>query len=116
MKKEVSLPHPLYRLCYRMLLLLKELKRSVTCLSLGTIFLSIYVIKCDIPIFGGNNSLSHDVITMLFEGHLRKALWFQCAATSLALPLGISERISMNGLSSQGVNTKRTHLPYLCSL
>jgi hypothetical protein len=66
--------------------------------------------------FRENNGLSHDIFPVMFEGHLRKALWFLYAATLITINLGISKNVSMKRLTSEGVNTKRTVSPYLCSL
>jgi hypothetical protein len=90
--------HVLYRLGYLMILLFKELYRSISRFSLSTAFLSIDVIKCDKPMFRGNNRLLHDIFSMLSEGHLRKALWFQCAAKFPAINLGISKGLAVKGL------------------
>lgn len=65
---------------------------------------------------GEKNNLSHDIFPMIFEGHLRKALWFLYEAALIKITLGISENIPIEGLSSQKINTKRTVSPYLYSL
>jgi hypothetical protein len=43
-------------------------------LLISTAFLLIDGVKCNMPVFGGNNELSYDVFLLLFEGHFRNVL------------------------------------------